>query len=287
MESLFVTWYNWGIFLGIFVAVAAAIYTFFDSQQLGDPSQGRTPLIVSVIGALLTLPSLYYELTIVRPAANGDLLAAMQAMDQFNWLVNTMWIALIGIVIAAAGAIYYVAQVRQSASNMDMMPTDTQYAPTMTSGPIMSPPPPSMPMPPPPTVAPPPPAPSPPRPPRNPTARQAASPVVPATQPIHQEPPARAWLVVQSGARGGSQYGLRTQSLNTIGRDPKGSDLVIDDETVSREHARVRFEQGRFVIYDLGSTSGTYVNGSSVQRQMLYDDDRISVGNAHLVFKST
>ena len=278
MDNFLGTWYNWGIFLGIFLAVAAAIYVFFDSKQLADPEEGKISLIVSVVGALMTLPSLYYELTIVRPAAGNDLLAILQTMTQLDTLISMMYLALLGVAIAFMGLAYYMLQVKQSANNINVMPTQTQYASTMNSGPVTSPAPPLVPV----TPPPPPPSTRPPSIASEPRPRPAN-----ATRPLNIEPDARAWLVIQKGSRSGSQYGLRTQSFNTIGRDPKGADLVIDDDTVSREHARVRYENGRFVIYDLASTSGTYVNGNLIQRQMLYDADRISVGSAQLIFKST
>jgi pSer/pThr/pTyr-binding forkhead associated (FHA) protein len=59
----------------------------------------------------------------------------------------------------------------------------------------------------------------------------------------------------------------------------------LDDSKVSSEHARIRMEQGGFVLYDLASTNCTYVNGQQIQKQMLRDGDQIKFGpNATLVF---
>jgi pSer/pThr/pTyr-binding forkhead associated (FHA) protein len=60
---------------------------------------------------------------------------------------------------------------------------------------------------------------------------------------------------------------------------------VVDDATISAEHAAIVFEHGRYVLYDLASTNGTYVNDHRTQRQMLYDGDRVRLGTAELIFK--
>jgi pSer/pThr/pTyr-binding forkhead associated (FHA) protein len=105
------------------------------------------------------------------------------------------------------------------------------------------------------------------------------------TMPVSQEPPPQAWLVVRQGPRVGAQFGLGMSRPNVIGRDPNKADILIDEDSVSREHARVRFENGQFILYDMASTGGTYVNGNMVQRQMLYDNDKIRLGRVELAFK--
>ena len=68
-----------------------------------------------------------------------------------------------------------------------------------------------------------------------------------------------------------------------IGRDPQ-NDLVLDDRRVSRKHAEIRLRLGRYTLYDLQSTNGTYVNGRRVAEKVLDDGDKISVGGLELVF---
>jgi hypothetical protein len=70
-----------------------------------------------------------------------------------------------------------------------------------------------------------------------------------------------------------------------IGRDPQ-NDLVLDDRRVSRKHAEVRLRLGRYTLYDLQSTNGTYVNGRRVAERVLDDGDKISIGGNELVFRS-
>ena len=61
-----------------------------------------------------------------------------------------------------------------------------------------------------------------------------------------------------------------------LGRDPQ-NDIVLDDRRVSRKHAEVRLRLGRYTLYDLQSTNGTYVNGRRVAEKVLDDGDKISV----------
>jgi len=137
--------------------------------------------------------------------------------------------------------------------------------------------------------APPPPSPLPPTvtaPPPTPTA----SPPRPAPRPaptkrLGEAPPVTAWFVMRSGPRAGKQFGLST-GRNIIGRDASRCDLILDDASVSAQHAQVRYERGQFVIYDLASTNGTFVNNRRIQRQSLMDNDVVRLGNTTLVFKS-
>src|SRR5436190_6449110 len=70
-----------------------------------------------------------------------------------------------------------------------------------------------------------------------------------------------------------------------IGRDAQ-NDLVLDDRRVSRKHAEVRLRLGRYTLYDLQSTNGTYVNGRRVAEMVLSDGDRVAIGGVELQFRS-
>jgi hypothetical protein len=70
-----------------------------------------------------------------------------------------------------------------------------------------------------------------------------------------------------------------------IGRDQQ-NDVVLDDTRVSRKHAEIRLRLGRYTLYDLQSTNGTYVNGRRVAEVVLNDGDRISVAGLDLIFHS-
>jgi hypothetical protein len=71
----------------------------------------------------------------------------------------------------------------------------------------------------------------------------------------------------------------------TIGRE-EGNSLRLNDERVSRFHAKVQFDNGEIILTDLESTNGTRVNGNVVQIRRLRPGDRINVGRSLLLFGS-
>jgi pSer/pThr/pTyr-binding forkhead associated (FHA) protein len=71
----------------------------------------------------------------------------------------------------------------------------------------------------------------------------------------------------------------------TIGRE-EGNLLRLNDERVSRFHAKVQIDDSDFILTDLESTNGTRVNGSVVQIRRLRFGDRVGVGRSVLLFGS-
>src|SRR5580700_12215868 len=69
----------------------------------------------------------------------------------------------------------------------------------------------------------------------------------------------------------------------TIGRE-EGNLLRLNDERVSRFHAKVQQEDGDVIITDLESTNGTRVNGAPVQIRRLRPGDQIGIGRSMLLF---
>lgn len=110
------------------------------------------------------------------------------------------------------------------------------------------------------------------------------SPSVDRTRPLQEPQPVVGWLVVRQGPRVNEQLKLRAGS-NTIGRDGRRAELVVDEPSVSGEHAKVRFESGVFVLYDLASTNGTFVNGRRIEKQRLMDNDIVRLGRMEFIFK--
>ena len=62
------------------------------------------------------------------------------------------------------------------------------------------------------------------------------------------------------------------------------NDLVIQEPMVSRYHAEVRFEDGEFFVYDIGSRFGTFLNSEKVERAPVKNGDTISLANSPVLF---
>lgn len=69
----------------------------------------------------------------------------------------------------------------------------------------------------------------------------------------------------------------------TIGRE-EGNGLRLNDERVSRFHAKVQMEDGDIILTDLDSTNGTRVNGTAIQIRRLRAGDQVSIGRTMLLF---
>ena len=74
-------------------------------------------------------------------------------------------------------------------------------------------------------------------------------------------------------------YRLQTHRPFTIGRDP-GNDIILRDPKVSRHHAEVVFERGFFVLHDLASANGTFVNGKRIRVAPLTHGAKLRLGNS-------
>lgn len=70
-----------------------------------------------------------------------------------------------------------------------------------------------------------------------------------------------------------------------IGRAAGRNDVVLNDERVSRQHATIRRSDNAFVLNDLESANGTFVNGLRINERLLSNHDTISIGNFALVYE--
>ncbi len=105
----------------------------------------------------------------------------------------------------------------------------------------------------------------------------------PEPEPKPKPDPAQlAWLVIVEGPQAGHPYPLA--EITDIGREDSCNDIHLSDPALSRQHARIRFEEGRFVVYDLASANGTFVNGEPVERATLHNHDRLQMGQTHFAF---
>ncbi len=80
----------------------------------------------------------------------------------------------------------------------------------------------------------------------------------------------------QDGLR--EEYRIKEDVPLTIGRS-QDADIPVADERVSRIHCGIRYRDGEFVLKDLGSRNGTYLNDEKVQTATLKPGDRIRVGS--------
>src|SRR3989338_2392741 len=74
-----------------------------------------------------------------------------------------------------------------------------------------------------------------------------------------------------------------SKNLTKIGKR-ENNDLIINDKTVSRNHLEIEYASDSFLLRDLGSTNGTYLNGNRVKEAYLAPGDRIKLGNTVIEF---
>ncbi len=89
------------------------------------------------------------------------------------------------------------------------------------------------------------------------------------------------YLMVISGPSFGEMYRIRADRT-ILGRGEKADIRVVDDG-ISRAHTAVERDGGKLLLVDLGSTNGTYCNGTRVSRHELTDGDKISIGTATIL----
>ncbi len=89
---------------------------------------------------------------------------------------------------------------------------------------------------------------------------------------------AKLFFVGLDGAE--KSYRLQTHRPFTVGRDP-GNDIILRDPKVSRHHAEIVFERGFFVLHDLASANGTFVNGKRVRVAPLTHGAKVRLGNSY------
>jgi two-component system cell cycle response regulator len=88
-----------------------------------------------------------------------------------------------------------------------------------------------------------------------------------------------AYLIVVAGQSSvGKMFRLKGEMV--IGRAAGSADIVLDDDGVSRKHAKIRLlPDGTVELEDLSSTNGTYYQGQRVDRQVLKDGDKVQIGS--------
>jgi len=95
---------------------------------------------------------------------------------------------------------------------------------------------------------------------------------------LERAPDATPFLII-----GGRRTVPLDRSIVTLGRS-LDNDVVVNDTRVSRHHAQLRRRAGRYVIYDMGSSGGTQVNGDRVSECLLQPGDVINLAGVQIIY---
>jgi len=101
---------------------------------------------------------------------------------------------------------------------------------------------------------------------------------------VGEYPATMAMVVVKRGPNAGSKFMLDAD-VTGAGRHPD-SDIFLDDITVSRRHAEIQRTGDSFVVKDVGSLNGTYLNRERIEQALLSNGDELQIGKFRLVFFS-
>ena len=100
---------------------------------------------------------------------------------------------------------------------------------------------------------------------------------------VENLPPGSAMLLVQRGPDAGARFLLDTDVV-TVGRHPD-SDIFLDDISVSRRHATFTRGDSGYVVSDLGSLNGSYVNRDRIDSDVtLTGGDEVQIGKYRLIY---
>lgn len=100
-----------------------------------------------------------------------------------------------------------------------------------------------------------------------------------------RRPPVVGWFVALNGEQKGDDFRVH-DGQNILGSSPE-ADIVIRDPAVTGKHASLRYKEGKFILIDLDSSNGTFLNDNSepIAREQLKDNDVVRVGETNLKFK--
>lgn len=99
---------------------------------------------------------------------------------------------------------------------------------------------------------------------------------------VNALPPTSALLVMQRGPSAGARFLLDAE--RTVAGRSTGADIFLDDVTVSRKHAEFVREGNQFVVRDIGSLNGTYVNRTRIDQSVLRSGDEVQIGKYRMTF---
>lgn len=99
---------------------------------------------------------------------------------------------------------------------------------------------------------------------------------------VYALPPTSALLIMQRGPSAGARF-LLDADRTVAGRSPE-ADIFLDDVTVSRKHVEFVREGSGFVVRDVGSLNGTYVNRNRIEQTVLRSGDEVQIGKFRMTF---
>jgi hypothetical protein len=95
------------------------------------------------------------------------------------------------------------------------------------------------------------------------------------------------WLIVKSSPFMRRGHVMKVKPGAIYGRNPNKADVLIDDDKVSGLHARIQIKEEQFILIDLGSANGTWVNGEEISgNRVIIQDDEIKMGDTVFVLKT-
>ena len=256
-------WYSWGVAIAFAITFVTTLWIFFDSQSNG---YGATLWRwVSLLAAIVVIPSVILSFSPLLMTGLPDLLIqALAVMGIGATLLSLFSLLLYGLGVGVA------MPETTPATNGTPFPHLADEDTAGHARPAVS-------------ATPTPPRGVMPTPPQNHTPSARITPTVSDTirlKNAYENDLPLAWVVVLNGPYAGQEY--RLQKITDIGRENDHNDVALNDPTISRQHARIRYEKGAFVIYDLASANGVFINGEPVQRRVITHRDRIKLGQVML-----
>ncbi len=261
--DIFSAWYSWGVAIAFAISFVTTLWIFFDSQSNGyGASLWRW---LSLLAAIVVIPSVILSFT--PQLAAGLPAAVINALAVLGMIASL--VSLLSLLLYGLG-VHVQTPVEAGSDSVTPVPLfDDEGEGT---GPIV----PAAPTPTPPHGV-------------QPTTKE--KPLTPQRMTPTDSDTIRiknamgnelplAWIVILNGPHAGQEY--RLQKITDIGREKEHNDVALEDPTISRQHARIRYEKGAFVIYDLASANGVFVNGEQVSRRVLAHGDRIKLGQIML-----
>lgn len=288
------SWYfEWGMYLFLIATLAILFWIFFDSITKKKDQKALVPRILAIVGFFAVIPSFIFRfvgtadgvVTLVRlnaepgaPYYPGPIYYNVGMLVD-GWGPAIAIIGILGLIISLVGLVIYASTVQRAKPSTEFVQAfDNRMASlenkvaAANSAPVTS----SL---------------------SGAVASSAAAPAgAKAAKTIFDKPPHAAtiidtpktddMIVIEAGSGRGRSIALPANDI-VIGRDFSNY-IVIDDGKVSSNHAKLIYSNGVWIVTDLASTNGTFVNGGKIDSQtQLSNGDKIKVGDTILAFVSS